>query len=51
VSPEQRHVRMVFKGYALFPHLTVAENVSARLEEQCRQLSDAEQLIALAAPD
>jgi spermidine/putrescine transport system ATP-binding protein len=27
VSPKHRHVNMVFQDYALFPHMTVAENV------------------------
>ena len=26
--PEKRHVNMVFQDYALFPHMTVAQNVS-----------------------
>ncbi len=28
LPPERRHFGMVFQGYALFPHLTVAENVA-----------------------
>ncbi|MBP8160104.1 MAG: ABC transporter ATP-binding protein, partial [Aeromonas sp.] len=27
VSPERRHIGMIFQDYALFPHLTVAENI------------------------
>ncbi len=30
--PERRHVNMVFQDYALFPHMTVAQNVSFGLE-------------------
>ena len=27
LPPAQRHISMVFQSYALFPHLTVAENI------------------------
>lgn len=30
--PEKRHVNMVFQDYALFPHMTVAQNISFALE-------------------
>ncbi|MBM4357748.1 MAG: ABC transporter ATP-binding protein [Deltaproteobacteria bacterium] len=32
VPPQDRDVAMVFQGYALYPHLTVAENVAFPLE-------------------
>jgi spermidine/putrescine transport system ATP-binding protein len=32
VSPKQRNVNMVFQDYALFPHMTVAENVAFGLK-------------------
>lgn len=32
VEPEHRHIGMIFQDYALFPHLTVAENVAFGLK-------------------
>lgn len=32
MPPEKRHVNMVFQDYALFPHMTVAQNISFGLE-------------------
>ena len=34
VPPEKRHVGMVFQDFALFPHLTVEQNVGFRLEDR-----------------
>lgn len=36
VPPEARHIGMIFQDYALFPHLTVAENVGFGLTGQDR---------------
>lgn len=32
VAPEKRHIGMIFQDYALFPHLTVAENIAFGLK-------------------
>jgi iron(III) transport system ATP-binding protein len=43
LAPEARHMGMVFQDYALFPHLTVAENIGFGLRN--RTGSDREQAI------
>lgn len=40
VAPEHRHVNMVFQNYALFPHMTVFENIAFGLK--CKKIQKAE---------
>jgi iron(III) transport system ATP-binding protein len=49
VPPERRHVGMVFQDYALFPHLTVSDNVGFGLDRRGRaaRVADALQLVGL----
>ncbi len=35
MKPEKRKIGMVFQDYALFPHLTVAENIKFGLTKEC----------------
>lgn len=52
LAPEQRNIGMIFQDYALFPHLTVAQNVAFGLKglsktEQEQQVSQALALVHL----
>jgi spermidine/putrescine transport system ATP-binding protein len=46
VSPKKRNVNMVFQDYALFPHMTVAENVAFGLKIRRVERSEISQRIA-----
>ena len=52
VAPEKRHIGMVFQDYALFPHMTVAQNIVFGLfrrpaTHRDRRLADLLQLVGL----
>ena len=42
LAPEKRRIGMVFQDYALFPHLTVAENIAFGIRKQpdCARIVD-----------
>jgi len=45
LSPQQRRVGMVFQSYALFPHLTVAENIQLAIGGDASPATRCEQLL------
>ena len=48
VPPEQRHVGLMFQDFALFPHLTIRDNVAFGLKALPRAVADREALAMLA---
>ena len=42
---------MIFQSYALWPHMTVAQNVAFGLEERRRPRAEIEAALAVASPD
>ena len=54
LAPEKRRIGMVFQDYALFPHLTVAENVAFGIRkhpQQARVISEMLELVNLGGLD
>ena len=49
VSPRERDVAMVFQNYALYPHMTVAENIGFSLKLRRLSRSDIESKVRAAA--
>lgn len=48
MPPEKRNFGMVFQGYALFPHLTVARNIAFPLETRKQPRAEIERRVAQA---
>ncbi|MES1183903.1 MAG: ABC transporter ATP-binding protein [Myxococcales bacterium] len=51
LPPHQRQIGMVFQSFALFPHLSVGENVAFGLREQKRPLPEIEERVQRALSD
>src|SRR5678810_504740 len=49
LPPKERDVAMVFQNYALYPHMTVADNMSFALKLAKRSADDIRQRVARAA--
>ncbi|MCP4382226.1 MAG: ABC transporter ATP-binding protein [Hyphomicrobiales bacterium] len=49
LEPHQRNVAMVFQDYALYPHMTVRENMSFGLRQQRLQAADITNQVSAAA--
>ncbi|WP_166593470.1 ABC transporter ATP-binding protein [Pseudomonas sp. SLFW] len=47
LAPEKRRIGMVFQDYALFPHLTVADNIAFGIRNHPRQAQVVEEMLAL----
>ncbi|MBJ9975977.1 ABC transporter ATP-binding protein [Pseudomonas sp. S75] len=51
LAPEKRRIGMVFQDYALFPHLTVAQNIAFGIARHPRQSQVVEQMLELVKLD
>jgi iron(III) transport system ATP-binding protein len=51
LPPHERHIGMVFQSFALFPHLTVGENVAFGLREQKRPAAEIRERVERALSD
>ena len=49
VSPRDRNIAMVFQNYALYPHMSVRQNISFALRQARRPRSEIEERVAFAA--
>ena len=47
LAPEKRRIGMVFQDYALFPHLTVAQNIAFGIAKHPRQAQVVEEMLEL----